>query len=115
MKSLLSLQEIVDIMDDADTSAISEDDLNGFEDAAMLILATDDEGVERYMPVEVSYTIHPRHVARAIRNAKFITSWTGLPAHPVVAGIDVNWRAEPSVESGEVFFYRIPERLFMAD
>lgn len=115
MTRLLSLEEIADIMDDADTSGISEDDLISFENAAMLILATDDEGAERYVPVEVSHTIYPRHVSRAVRNAKFLTSWTGLPAYPAVAGIDVNWRAEPSVESGEVFFFRIPERLFMVE
>ena len=115
MKRLLSLQEKVDIMDAADTSGISEDDLTSFENAAMLILATDDEGVERYVPVEVSYTIYPRHVERVARNAEFLTSWTGLPAHPAVAGIDVSRRAKPAVESGAVYFYGIPERPFVPD
>ena len=114
-KRILSLQEIVDIIDAADTSGIPDGDLASFEDADLLILVTDDEGAERYVTVEVSYTIYPRDVERVVRNAKFLTDWTGLPAHPAVAGIRVNWRAEPAVESGEVFFHRIPARLFRAN
>ena len=115
LKRLLSLDEIAEIVDIADTSGNSKDDLISFEGADMIMLATDAVGSDRYVPVEVSYTIYPRDIDRATRNAKFLTSWTGLPAHPAVAGVRVNWRAEPAVESGGVFFYRIPEQALTAE
>lgn len=110
LKRVLSIDEIVAIVDGADTSSVSRDDLISFEEADLIMLATDGKGSDCYVPVEVSYTIYPKDTDRAIRNAGFLTSWTGLTAHPGVAGIRVNWRAEAAVESGDVFFYRIPQQ-----
>ena len=115
LKRILSLDEIVEIVDGADTSGVSRDALISFEEADLIMLATDGEGSDCYVPVEVSYTIYPKDTDRAIRNAEFLTSWTGLPAHAGVAGIRVNWRSESAVESGDVFFYRIPVQVLGAD
>ena len=114
LKRVLSIDEIVAIVDGADTSGVSRDDLISFEEADLIMVATDSEGSDCYVPVEVSYTIYPKDTDRVIRNAGFLTSWTGLPAHPGVAGIRVNWRAEAAVESGDVFFYRIPQQALKA-
>ncbi len=114
MKDVLSIADISNIVDDADTSDISEGDLISFEGADLIMKVTDSEGADCYVVVEVSYTIYPRDTSRAIRNAEFLTRFTGLPARPAVAGIQVNWRAQDAVDSPDVFFYRLPARLLKA-
>ena len=111
LKDVLSITDIQNIVDDADTSGISEGDLISFEEADLMMIATDSEGADCYVPVEVSYTVFPRDNERAIRNAEFLTRFTGLPAHPAVAGIQINWRAQDAIDSQEVFYFRIPAEL----
>lgn len=106
-KRTLTLEEICDIVDASDTSNVPREDMIAFEESGILILATESDGSELYVPAEISYTIRPKHIATVTRNAELVTSWTGLPAHPAVVGVRVSCEAKPVVESGEVFFYRI--------
>ena len=115
LKEVLSIVDILDILHDADTSGIAEGDLESFGNADLIMSATDSEGAECYIPVEVSFTIFPRDTERAIRNAEFLTRFTGLPAHPAVAGMQVDWRAQDTIDSQEVFFHRVPVQLLKAD
>ena len=86
LKTRLSANDIAAILRDADTTGIDEDDMDSFEDADAFLLVTDSEGAERYVSVEVSYTVHTDDVIRAHRNAQLLARWTGLPAHSAVAG-----------------------------
>ncbi len=65
---------------------------------------TDSEGAERYVAVEVSYTIHTDDVIRAHRNAQLLAGWTGLPAHSAVAGVNLHHAAwKLSLDTGTTY------------
>ena len=106
-KRTLTLEEICDIVDASDTSDVPREDVIAFEESGILILATETDGTELYVPAEISYTIRPKHIATVTRNAELVTGWTGLPAHPAVVGVRVSCEAKPAIKSGGVFFYRI--------
>ncbi len=115
IKSVLSIADLANILQDADTSDISESDLISFQGADIIILATDPEGADCYVSVEVSHTIYPKDIERAVRNAGLLTRFTGLPAYPAVSGMNVNWRAQDAVDSKEAHFYRLRAQMFKAD
>ena len=71
----------------------------------MIIEAVRPQGGICYIAVEVSFTVNGRDTTRAIRNAGFLTSFTGRPAYAAVAGARMDERVRGSVESGEVFWY----------
>ena len=91
--------------DASDTSSISRDDLRSFREADLIIETTDSQGRTCYIAVEISFTANGREISRAIRNARFITDFTGSPAYPVVAGIRSDNRIRESIEAGEVSWY----------
>lgn len=111
VKSRLSDDDLLDILSDADTTGIEEEDMLSFEDADALLRVEDSGGADHYVAVEVSYTVHTDDVSRAARNAEYLTRWTGIPAQSAVAGVELHdsaWRA--SRDSGTTFL-RIQNRL----
>ena len=91
----------------ADTSDILRNDIMSFRLADLVMEATDQSGDSCYVAVEISYTANGRDTDRAIRNAGFLTSFTGHPAQAAIAGINRDRRIEGRVESGEVFWHQL--------
>ena len=112
---VLTPDELIHIIANADTSGISQDDLHSFDEADVIIRATDPQGADSYVPVEVSFTVRTSDITRAARNADYLTRFTGLPARPAVAGIRIHHRAQQIIESGDTLFVGVPERLLRAD
>ena len=77
--------------------------------------AADPAGTERYVAVEVSYMVNGRDTERARRNARFLTRFTGCGASAVVAGLRLDERVRPLVESGEVAWYRLDAEALEVD
>ena len=80
-----------------------------------MLRATDPAGEECYVAVEVSYTANGRDTARAVRNAQFLTRFTGRRAHAVVAGLRFDDRIRPSVKSGEVSWFQLDPEVLEVD
>lgn len=100
---VLELGDLLDIIDDADTDGIPTNELTSFENADIIIEATNrDDGGSLYIAVEASYTGNWRDVDRATRNAGYLTRSTGRPAHAVVAAQRIRPGIERLVERGEV-------------
>ena len=80
-----------------------------FREADLVIEATDGESVQ-YVAVEASFTGDLRDTNRALRNASFLTEFTGLPARAAIASVrndeEINWR----IASGDVYWHEIPEK-----
>ena len=70
MKAPLTADEIIDILDNADTSDVPRGDLESFERADSILRVADSEGADHYIYVEVSFTIYPRDIERAVGHAK---------------------------------------------
>ena len=122
---MLDRAELLSLVKSAETDGISKHDLRGFLRADMVLRAVDPAaanpaaanpaGTERYVAVEVSYTANGRDTERACRNARLLTRFTGRRASAVVAGLRMDERIRPIVESGEVAWYPLDAKTLDLD
>lgn len=91
----------------ADTSDILRNDIMSFRLADLVMEATDQSGDSCYVAVEISYTANGRDTSRALRNATFLTRFTGCPSHAVIAGADRDARIEDSINSGLISWHQL--------
>ncbi len=103
----LTRSDLWGIIDAADVSDIPANVLASFRRADLIMEATDPDGETGYIAMEISFTVDDRDVVRAVRNAAFLTRFTGRPAHAAVAGINRDDRIEERLASGEVFWHQI--------
>ena len=89
------------------TTDISAGDLRSFRRADLIMEVTDGEGDTCYVAVEISFTANGRDTSRAVRNAGFLTSFTGKRSVAAVAGLRRDDRIDESIESGEVFWHQL--------
>ena len=101
--------EVIDLARNQDTTDISQGDLASFQSADLIMEATDQSGELHYIAVEVSFTVDGRDTRRAIRNAGYLTRFTGRPAHAVVTGYRKDRETQPAIDSGQVLWYPLDE------
>ena len=78
--------------------------------------ATDpNSGEPCYIAVEISFTANGRDTTRALRNAAFLTQFTGRRSYPAVAGLRHDSRIQDLIESGEVFWYQLDQEILEAE
>lgn len=104
---ILPVSEIKDLMRSCDTTGIPKNELRLFRLADLIMEVEDGQGERRYIAVEISFTAGSEDTTRAIRNAGFLTRFTGRPAHAVIAGWHTHDRIRESIASGEVSWYRL--------
>ena len=88
----------------------SKGDAESFINADLVMMVNDQNHHPVYMAVEASYTVHPKDVERAVRNAGFMHELTGVPSHPVVAGVEMMPDAKSLAAEHQVDWYQIPPR-----
>ena len=103
----LSMDDLYDMTDSADTSGIHANVLTSFANADLVMEATDSEGETCYIAAEISYTVQYRDISRATRNSRFLTRFTGSPAFPAVSGEIIDDDVQDVIDSGEVFWYHL--------
>lgn len=106
----LTQREIRDLIRNHDTTDIAPGDLRSFRTADMIIEATDVAGHLHYIAVEVSFTADQRDIDRPIRNAGYLTRFTGKPAHAVVASVRTDRRIDDIINSGQIHWHQLRER-----
>ena len=99
----------------ADTSGIPTNELRSFRRADLIIEATDPNGATCYIAVEISFTVNGRDTTRALRNAAFLTKFTGDRSYPAVAGLRRDDRIHGLIDSGEVFWYQLDPEVLEAE
>ena len=115
LAGILDRRELHALVQRADTGGVSRRELRSFQAADMVLRATDAAGTECYVAVEVSYTANGRDTDRARRNAGFLSSFTGQRAIAVVAGLRIDDRIRPAVDSGEVGWFELAPELLEVD
>ncbi|MDE0445938.1 MAG: hypothetical protein OXH96_04630, partial [Spirochaetaceae bacterium] len=60
-----------------------------------------------YVAVEISFTVNGRDTRRALRNAEYLSRFTGRQACAVVAGVHVDERIREHIAAGEVSWNRL--------
>ena len=88
----------------------SKSDAESFINADLVMMVNDRSYHPMYMAVEASYTVHSKDVERAVRNADYVQKLTGVPARPVVAGVEMMPDAESLATDRQVDWYQIPPR-----
>ncbi len=111
----LSRDDLWDLTEAADTTAILPNELRSFRQADLIMTATDQAGEPCYLAVEISFTANGRDTTRAKRNAEFLTRFTGNPAHAVIAGLRQDDRIQPEIEAGEVVWHQLDPSDLEAD
>jgi len=107
-RRLLKRVELMDMVHDSDTTGIRPGDLDSFKRADAVAETTDREGRKRYVAIEISFTAQKRDTARAVRNAKFLARFTGVPASAAVAGVHMSDEIRDEVDGGGVFWHELP-------
>lgn len=111
----LSAADLLRITGSADTSDIPANVLSSFHRADLVVEAAGPEGDPCYVAVEASYTINGRDTERALRNARFLTEFTGRRCYAAVSGYRLDDRVRQHVDSGEVFWYQLDMESLQAD
>ncbi len=120
----LTINDLRLLVDRAETSGIAINDLRSFRRADLIIEAKDPNGVTCYIAVEISFTVNGRDTSRALRNAEFMTRFTGDRCYPAVAGLYRDNRVEDILElayisdnisSGKVFWYPLDPATLQAE
>ena len=86
-----------------------------FYAADMVLEGTDAEGNTHYVAAEASFTADRRDTDRALRNAEFLTRFTGHPAHPMVASVANDHAVQELVDQGAIRWLQLDEREIEAD
>ena len=105
----LRRNEIIDLSVNQNASDIRPGDLTSFRQADLIMEATDDDGKLHYIAVEASFTADERDTRRAIRNAGYLTRFTGQPARAVIAAMRIDREIQPVLDSGQAVWYQLEE------
>ena len=70
----------------------------------------DQEGKELFIAAEASYTADQKDVDRAVRNAEFLTRFTGVDAMAVVASRQNDREVQELVDEGGVLWFEFSQR-----
>ncbi len=126
-------EEILDIFDLDFVRTLSRDDLRrmvrssgeasgipfgerrSFYAADLVIEGIDSTDNIHYIAAEASFTADNRDTDRAIRNAAFLTRFTGLPAIAVVASIVNDYATQELINQGGIQWFQLNERELEAD
>ena len=103
----LTRDDLWELTDRADTTGIDRADLRSFRRADLIMEATDAAGASCYVAVEISYTANGRDTTRSLRNAEFLTRFTGRSACAVVAGLRRDDRISDHIDAGAVFWHQL--------
>ena len=94
-----------------DTTGITPEDLRSFENADIVLRASHrDTGEVHYIAVEASFTGGEDDTRRSLRNAQYLTRFTGQPAHAVVAALQLTPEAQAAISRGDVIWYETERR-----
>ena len=86
--------------------------LRSFRLADLVMEVANPDGETSFVAVEISFTVNGRDTERAVRNAEFLSRFTGRPARAAVAGARLDERIRDRLESEGVFWYELsPESL----
>ena len=111
----LDQQDIRDLVQAQNTADIPTNELRSFRRADLIMEAADRAGETCYLAVEVSFTANGRDTTRAIRNAGFLSRFTGRRCRAVVAGLHRDRRIQTSIESGAVSWYQLDPQALEAE
>ncbi len=104
----LDNQELTEMLQ-AHSTGISLDNQTSFKIADLITENTNPQGETVYVAIEVSFSADQEDVRRAVRNANFLTRFTGCQAIPVIASARNHPSLQRDLDSGRVHWHSIPQ------
>ena len=104
--------ELMNMAHDAVRGGTPRDSLRSFVNADVIIEATQADATTCYIAVEASCTADHRDADLALRNADFLTRFTGIPARPCIVSVRNDRELSPDVLQGNIFWYPIPDQFW---
>lgn len=104
---IVSQQKIISLIHPHDAADIPRNERRSFYSADLIMETAGQDGETCYIAVEISFTANGRDTRRALRNAAFLTRFTGKRAYAVVAGMYKDNRIQSTIESGDVFWFQL--------
>ena len=83
--------------------------LRSFRQADLVIEAMDGDSTQ-YIAVEISFTADQREAGRVLRNAGFLTRFTGCPARAAIASVRNDHSLDQQISSGVLYWHSITQR-----
>lgn len=111
----LNQQDLKALVQSQNTADIPVNELRSFRRADLIMEATNRAAETCYLAVEVSFTANGRDTTRAVRNAGFLSRFTGRRCRAVVAGLHRDRRIQTSIESGAVSWYQLDPQTLEAE
>lgn len=108
-KRTLTREDIRELIGTHDTSKVAPGRLKSFRLMDLAMEAVDREGNPCWIVVEASCTVDERDTTRALKNARLLTRFTGIPARAAVIGIRKDDRILGQIEAGGVFYCEMDE------
>ena len=106
----LTRHDLLQMVNAADTEGISAGDLRSFRRADLIMEAIENStGESCYLAVEISFTVNGRDTTRAIRNAAFLSRFTGLRAFPIVSGLRKDDLVNSELSAGNVSWFEVED------
>ena len=103
---VLTQGDLVVMLRSQDISDIPPNERASFREADLVMEVKDGDNKTCYIVLEASFTVNGRDTRRAVRNAGFLTRFTGRPAYPAVAGMYRDDRVAEIIEAGEVYWHQ---------
>ena len=111
LDAVLTERELLGMVRNSGASDLPSNEVTSFVNADIIARVVHPNAEDAsYVAIEVSYTVQGNDVRRAVRNAEYLTRFTGLPALPAVAGVQLDDWAREDVDSGAVLWHQISER-----
>ncbi len=98
-----------------DISDIPLGQRRSFYEADLVMEVADTDGATHYIAVEASYSADTRDTERAMRNAEFLTRFTGCPAHAAIASRQNDYTIRQLIEDKVLFWYQLTDEDFTPD
>ena len=112
---VLDRRDLREMIKHAGTSDIPRNHRRSFIEADAVIEASDEAGAIHYVAVEASFTADERDTDRAVRNADYLTRFTGKSGYAAIAALRVDNRITEVIASGKVHWCRLDEEDLQID
>ena len=106
----LEQADLINLIPEAEAKRLTESELESYENADLVMEATDADGAVHMVAVEASHTADRNDAGRALRNAMYLTGFTGHPAVAVIASTENDEEAGAQVSEGTVRWHQLQQR-----
>ena len=106
----LEQADLINLVPQEEVRRIDPDELESFENADLAMEATDEDGAIRMVAVGASHTVGRHDTGRALRNAEYLSRFTGRTAHAVIASVENDAEVSLQVSDDTVRWHRLQPR-----